>query len=98
MELIQIVSRNIQLLGGSVSLLIFCFICEVDYVLTFIRTANSRFTSTTIKRNRQFLLLRDSKYTVELAVASARFMPSGHIILPGGLMKKITLLQKPLKI
>jgi hypothetical protein len=54
--------------------------CEIAYVLSFIRTTYSRFTSTTIKRSRFFPLLRDSKGAVELAVASTRFKPSGQPI------------------
>jgi hypothetical protein len=56
-------------------------ICEDAYIISFICTTYSRFTSTTIKKSRHLTLLRDSKYVVELAVASARYKPSGHTIL-----------------
>jgi hypothetical protein len=66
-----------------VSLLSFMpMVCENAYVKSFIRTTYSRFTRTTVKRSRISTLLRDSKCAVELAVASARFSPSGSIILP----------------
>jgi hypothetical protein len=58
------------------------FICEVAYVISFIRTTYSRFTSIMIKRSSYCALLGDNKCEVELAVASARFSPSGSIILP----------------
>jgi hypothetical protein len=61
-----------------------CIICEIAYVILFTRTTYSRFTSTPIKRSRFLILLEDSKYVVELAYVSARFSPSGSIILPVG--------------
>jgi hypothetical protein len=58
------------------------FVCEVAYVIFPLRTTYSRFTSTPPKRSRFIILLEDSKYVVELACVSARFLPLGPIVLP----------------
>jgi hypothetical protein len=66
-------------------------ICEVAYVISFICTTYSRFTSTMFKRSRYLLLLGDSKCAVELAGTSARFrslchtIPLGFLSYIGGL-------------
>jgi hypothetical protein len=70
-----------QLFGGICLHINVLSVCEYAYVIVFIHTTYSRFTSTTIKKSRFCTLLRDGKYVVELAVASARFMPLGPIVL-----------------
>jgi hypothetical protein len=80
------------------SLLIIDFVCEIAYVILPLRTTYSRFTSTTSKRDIPFILPRDIKYAVELAVISARFSPSGQPVSHGGLIKTRRAFTKTLKI